>query len=1055
MRYNSNFRGYEVPETESRLSVFPNLNIFRKVLISLLSLALLPLIIFAIYSIYQLNDLGDQLTGDTVSYIDNKTRDVLKLQASNVSALVSSFLQQRETDLITLSHLEPDADNYLGFYQARQKLIWLHSSGGANQSQAMVEFPLYKEINFIRPDGMEVLRISNGQVVPENGLKNVANPQNTRYKHETYFSEAVKLGPGGIFVDHITGFYISKPEQLGGASEPEDARGVSEFDGILRFAMPVIESGKLVGVVSLALDHRHLMEFTQHLLPNSSEQIVFPSYQSGNYAFMFDDEGWIITHPKLWDIRGVDSTGIPVPAYAKNTAKEVIEQGRIPFNLDSSGFIHKNYPFVANEVRNGRDGIVITTNVGGVQKVMAYAPIPYNRGVYSRYGIFGGITLGANLDSFHQPAVTVHQNMNGAIRDTSINLAAFIFLTLVIAVVISWLISGSITRPVQELTQAAQNIAENEHPEPILARGNDEITVLTGVFNYMAEELYNSRSQLEKSLQELQESKNSIEVYAGDLEYQINILRSIQKISNILGTTFNFRTVLQFILQNSVKALSFDRAILYLLDPSGKHLACEEIFGFEPDEEKLARNSRYNIEKFDCIETRVVRTGKIIFVRDFKQYEDATELDRKIREVGKSNSFVFVPLKVQEKIIGILGADKLRSGNSITEMDINSLQILTNQASRVIENTRLYRALIEQHNFLEDVLRYMLNGLITVDSSGLITTVNRNATALLKTKRTELIGRRIAEIFPEDRETLREAESVLLKRGFFHGFNIQLHIDGEIKYFNINASLLGKKDHGVTGIIIILQDVTERKQIEERMQQLDRLASLGQFAAGIAHEIRNPLTGISLFLDDLHDRMMINPEIAGLLEKSLSEIERLESFVGELLEYSSPSPGERNFRNVNDLINSTLVFVEKQCKRNRITVSTNLDPELPRLLINSEKIRQALLNLILNAIQAMPDGGTMQIHSRLLDNGNAKPATAQIRICDSGSGIEPGLRSKIFDPFFTQRSGGTGLGLSITHSIISDHNGSISAAGSSSGGAQFTIELPITMEKTAMEAIRT
>ncbi len=111
-----------------------------------------------------------------------------------------------------------------------------------------------------------------------------------------------------------------------------------KYNGVIRFVTPVFQNGSKIGILSLGLDHQHLMEFTQHVQPNSPEEKLFPSYNSGDYAFMFDDEGWIITHPKIWDIRGVDGNGILVPAYTENTSSKSIDLGIIPFNLDSAAF---------------------------------------------------------------------------------------------------------------------------------------------------------------------------------------------------------------------------------------------------------------------------------------------------------------------------------------------------------------------------------------------------------------------------------------------------------------------------------------------------------------------------------------------------------------------------------------------------------------------------------------------------------------------------------------------------------------------------------------------
>ena len=383
-------------------------------------------------------------------------------------------------------------------------------------------------------------------------------------------------------------------------------------------------------------------------------------------------------------------------------------------------------------------------------------------------------------------------------------------------------------------------------------------------------------------MEDLKESKAAVEQYAKDLEYQIKILKTIQKISNLLGAIFELDNILKIILQQCVENIGFDRAILYLIDESGTYLECKEIFGFSGEDIERARGSKYNLEEFDAIETRVVKEGKIFFIKDFSQYKDATELDKKIRVYAKSNSFVFVPLRVKEKIIGIMGADKFRSGEEITEVDISSLQILANQASRVIETTRLYQELVEQRNFVEDILKYMSNGIISVDSNGVITSVNKAAENILGLKKEETIGKSAREALNKFGEAIEEIEETYAKEGSYNRYDIELNVAGKKKYCSINVSPIAGSREYRQGAIIVIQDITEKREFDSQVQRMERLASLGRLAAGLAHEIRNPLTGISLFLDDLHDRTSNDEETATVISQALNEVERLEKLVNEL-----------------------------------------------------------------------------------------------------------------------------------------------------------------------------
>ena len=635
------------------------------------------------------------------------------------------------------------------------------------------------------------------------------------------------------------------------------------------------------------------------------------------------------------------------------------------------------------------------------------------------------------------------------------NIYIIILVTTFIVALLSWFISLHFTVPILKITRGAKSLAKGTLNKPIEINREDEIGELASSFNYMSSELRQSKAQLIKSFEDLQKSKNEVEVYAKDLEYQIKIFKTILNISSLIGHSFDIDKTLRTILKKIVKIIGFDRAILYLVDNSQKYLECKDIYGFSDEEKQKAINSKYSLEHVNCIETKVVKTGKIIFVDNFKNYTDATDWDHKIRSTSKSNSFVFVPLTIQENVIGIIGADKLITKNKIKSTEINSLQILANQASRVIENTRLYTALIKERDFVEDILKYMSNGIITTDSSGCITSINKAAENIFEIKRENVIGKNARFVFKNEERILSEIENVLNQKDFYSDFNIKINVAEKIKYINISISPIGKNIESGTGFITVIQDITQKKEMDMHIQRIDRLASLGRFAAGIAHEIRNPLTGISLFLDDFHDRLSANPEISSTIEQAINEIGRLEELVNELLDYASPQTVlELKITDINDLIDSTIIFTSKQCSQTGIAVSTNFENDIPQIALSPEKIRQALLNIIINAVQIMPGGGVLKISTFItdeltIDNNktndiNRRNKKIKIVIEDSGPGVPQTDRESIFEPFFSNKTNGTGLGLSITHSIIEEHNGKIICESSNLGGAKFSIFLPIT-----------
>lgn len=1027
-------------------------SIYKKALLVSLGISIIPILVFGLYTIITLNSTKDEIVNEIQIVVEDKVRDALELQAFQTANLVSRFLKQRETDLINLSDIIPTDKHYLDFARVHKSEIWIRTGYNETPHEAHLLIPIYKEIAFIDSDGYEKVKIENNSIVPKRYLKNVSKPENTTYGVEEYFNETAKLKRNEIYVSHITGYYITGKEQLGDAKNIEEAVESPIYNGVIRMGMPIYNDSNFIGVVMLAIDHQHLMEFTQHILPNSKERTVFPVYESGNYAFMFDDNGWIITHPKYWDIPGLDKDGNWVKAYNKNSSREDIKEGRIPFNLDTAGFVHPNYPKVAHAVRNKETGSVVTTNIGGVRKVMAYAPIIYETGDYEKYGVFGGITIGAEFEEFTESTIKVAEDLSGIILLVRDNVVIFVILTFMITAVASWLFSKSLTNPVVKMTSYAKQLASGEKVAPLVLNRTDEIGVLSNTFNHMASELHKSNLDLMESLESLKESKDEIENYTRDLEYQIRIFKTIQDISNILGSSTRMEMVLKYILKSCIESLKFDRAVLYLLDESGQYLEYQENFGLSPDEEARAKKARYNVTRQDCIETRVLKSGEIIFVEDFKNYSNATDFDRIIYRSSKSDSFVYVPLKVKEKIIGILGADKQKTKNEIQLVDINSLQIFANQASRIIENSRLYQEISEQRNFFEDIIRYMVKGVVTIDNDGIITSINQAARQIFDLDDTKVIGSDSLQLlndYPEIRDLLKK---ILISTDNEIDLTEEIKIEFNEKIITVSFSELEPKAGKKSGFIIIIEDVSQKKRMDDHLHHLDRLASMGKFAAGIAHEIRNPLTGISVFLDDLHDKVESKIETKSFITMALKEIERLETLVNELLEYSTPTGASKSSRNINDVIESTLHFTEKQARDSGVKIELKLDNDIPPIEIDSEKIRQALLNIVLNAVQILDKGGIIRITSTFIPklkklsfkaNENTKDASwIKINIEDSGPGIPAEHRSRIFDPFYSQRPSGTGLGLSITQSIISEHDGIIEVLQSDLHGAMFSIYLP-------------
>ena len=232
----------------------------------------------------------------------------------------------------------------------------------------------------------------------------------------------------------------------------------------------------------------------------------------------------------------------------------------------------------------------------------------------------------------------------------------------------------------------------------------------------------------------------------------------------------------------------------------------------------------------------------------------------------------------------------------------------------------------------------------------------------------------------------------------------------------------------------------ERRRFEEKLHQAERLASLGEMVASVSHEIKNPLGIIRSTADILNKRLKDQaPSSKHLAEIIVTETSRLDDIVREFLDFARPQLPHFSKISINDLVSKVMVFMQPEFANNRINLETNLDPDLEPWDIDQNMLYRALLNLFVNAVQAMPDGGTLSVATLLATEGEKKNAV--IRIKDSGIGMSKEKLEMIFTPFYTDKNRGTGLGLAIAKNIIEEHNGSIRVESEPGQGASFIISL--------------
>ncbi len=355
--------------------------------------------------------------------------------------------------------------------------------------------------------------------------------------------------------------------------------------------------------------------------------------------------------------------------------------------------------------------------------------------------------------------------------------------------------------------------------------------------------------------------------------------------------------------------------------------------------------------------------------------------------------------------------------------------------------------------YYEDLLGSLQDGIIIIEPNGHIRSINQAAEELTGQSGQMFHGRPFEQIFPNDR-SLQELVRKTMESGRTHAdFDARLtRQDGSQVVISAVASLISDGMGQARGIVLALRDQTGIRELEKRLQRSDRLAALGTVAAGVAHEIRNPLAGLSGAAQLLEGERDFPPALREYTSVIVKEVDRLGAIVEQLLSFATPRGPVLRSCNLHEILDSLLFLERAPLGAANITVQRQYDPQLPEILADPSEIRQLFLNLICNGVEAMPGGGDLTIMTRYERSakrcGGRSVAVAEI--VDQGSGFDPEIERHLFTPFFTTKERGTGLGLAICLRIVEDHGGAMEATSSPGRGSRFRVWLPLAKQPEAV-----
>ncbi len=472
-------------------------------------------------------------------------------------------------------------------------------------------------------------------------------------------------------------------------------------------------------------------------------------------------------------------------------------------------------------------------------------------------------------------------------------------------------------------------------------------------------------------------------------------------------------------------------------------------------EESLeASGSFYQIEKVSSGEAclKMLRKERFDILLLDHSLSDGEGLNwlRRFNELGVGIPTIFVTAKGDPR----LAIEAMKEGvfdyiNRSAEC-AKAFPFVVNRAmegySLMLEKVRLQKELIETKNFLESIVEKAGDAISVVDLEGKVLFWNEGATRIYGYQKGEVLGKELSSfLYPKDSKLRAEEERFMeglmerVKRGeVVPNLEVKRQTkDGREIITSMTISPLRNADQRIIGASRICKDITHLKKAEERLILAERLSSLGELTAGVAHELRNPLAGIKINTQVL-SRQKELPEMEKKLLNSTQEgIEKIQKIVDDMLHFAKPKPSHFKEEEINDVVEKSLAILQTKLKKGNISSVFEQGEELPRLRIDIHQIQQVLINLMLNAIQAMEKGGTLTLRTFLGNGGGVA-----IEVKDTGIGIPKSHLNKIFDPFFTTKSEGTGLGLSISAKILENHRATIDVESEEEKGSTFTIHLP-------------
>lgn len=521
----------------------------------------------------------------------------------------------------------------------------------------------------------------------------------------------------------------------------------------------------------------------------------------------------------------------------------------------------------------------------------------------------------------------------------------------------------------------------------------------------------------------------------GDSNRLVHNFRRLLELSHRIASILEYAEVPPLVTGEALALCGADEAILFLLDPRGETLHPAYYIG-EHEEEVMRLRPRMG----EGI------TGTVAAERRGEIVNHAGKDPRAARIPGTPDtpreSMLVVPLIRTDRLIGVLSLYKLE-GRTFDQVDLDTINILATHAAIGIDTTQLFADMRAQRKQLVTMLEHMHDGVILGGHNGDVVLMNTAARAILAPETTPAEpGGLLLDLL--DRPQLHGLRKAVIDVRSGETVHTTREVTTQQRTYRVSVSAVpGESPTDRACEVVLFHDLTNHRRFEAQLMASSKMSAVGQLAAGVAHEFNNLIAGIFGYAQLLkmnRDEAMVDRAANAILHAS----ERAQQLTTSLLTFSRRNPGKRESVVLRELVDATLLLLERPLEKNNIRVIRDV-PDLPPVIADPVELQQAVLNLVINAHQAIEDGGTIRIAG--WEEGDA----VHLAVEDSGPGIPREHLEKVFEPFFTTKgplaggkTPGTGLGLTSAYNIVKQHGGNLVADPDAAVGARFVLSLPAT-----------